>query len=245
MAAIGFVFAPSFVSKNSNLQIKSIAVNGNSVVQTEEITNLVLREITGNFLHLYSKSNIFLYPQKTIERKLLEKFSRFNNAEVEITDFNDLSVFVTEREPFALWCQSQDALACYFVDDDGYIFDKAPDFSPNVYFTYFGEIQSSDSPVGSFMLNQNEFSNSEAVIEGLKVLGFNPTGLKFTKKDGTVVLSNSTDIIFRLSDDASRTLSNFESVINDPSLDLRNGNTLKARYFDLRFGNKVFYKKTE
>ena len=146
--------------------IANISVIGSSALLEEGVRSYVEEAIGGNYLGLFSRANVLIYPRRSIEEGLLDFFPNFLSASVSISDFPSIQVAIKEREPRYLWCGSfsleegvsgesasstgagevredkkPDAPSqknCYFVDSDGVIFMVAPDFSGLVYFEFNG-----------------------------------------------------------------------------------------------------------
>src|SRR3989344_5365605 len=63
-----------YLSRIDKLNINSIEVEGNQIVDTEEIKVVVQKEIAGRYLWLFPKTNIFFYPKNVIRDALQENF---------------------------------------------------------------------------------------------------------------------------------------------------------------------------
>ena len=64
---------------------------------------------------------------------------------------------VKEREEESLWCKdipltSSSFPECFFIDSKGLVFERAPDFSDDVYMRYFGVLATSTDPIGQYFL---------------------------------------------------------------------------------------------
>jgi hypothetical protein len=238
---VAFIFAPSLLSKNSYLQIKSVEIKGNQLISKNEIMSVTLGELSGDYLSLYSKANIFLYPKNKIKSEISSRFPRIKEVETELKDQNNLIITVSEREPSALWCEKGEE-ECFLLDEEGFIFDKSPGFSPQVYLTFRGESRG-DDPIGEFVLSKERFTNVSEFLKGMERLNLSPRELLLEGEDVVVSVSEGAEILFNSTDDVYSTLSNLESVLNDQKLQLRSGDELNVSRIDLRFGNKVFYRE--
>lgn len=236
-AVIGLIFGPSLLTKNPHLLIRELSLTGAAIVPENEILSRVEKELAGDWAGLYAKANIALYPQNAIRRTLLSEFPRLADVRLELDNFRGLAIEVSERIPKALWCKADE---CFFVDESGFVFDKAPQFTSDVYFTYETELLG--NPIGQFVLSPDELTGARTFIEGLAFLDLSARSVAVAEGDATIALSDKTKIIFELSSDPSRALSNLESVLTDPKLSLRDGDHINVSVIDLRFGNKVFYK---
>ncbi len=124
-----------------NLYITKVYIQGNKQVENSRIFNIVKESLDGKYLGLYPKNNVFIYPKKMIIESLLHNIPTI--ASVDVSN-NHASLFlnIQERVPKYLWCddltKSMLSRACYYLDVDGFAFDKAPSFSNHVYLEFYG-----------------------------------------------------------------------------------------------------------
>ena len=163
-----FIFL-AYLSRLNNLNIANIEVTGNQVIDTNTIKEVVTQETNGKYFWLFPKTNIFLYPENQITNELQNKFKRLEDINLSIKNNRTLVVSVAERKALYTWCGPMppvsavagNSLNCYFVDENGYIFDQAPYFSGEVYFKFYGEpdggLSLNEAPSGLYF-NQQDFS---------------------------------------------------------------------------------------
>ncbi|MSR73321.1 hypothetical protein EXS61_01805 [Candidatus Parcubacteria bacterium] len=241
-----------YLSHLSSLTINTIEIEGNEVITSDELDKYVRAEITGNYLWFFSKSNILIYPRKKIENDILRDFSRVQFVNVFYKSFKSIGVTVEERKPNALWCKSDlldvDSLKlsddCYFINQDGLVFIKAPQFSASVYVRYYGHIASSTDPVFAQYVPNQEFKDMSNLIDEVSKLGFLVTDVILFDDDGMELrLSSGGKILLSAREDFSVTLENFNLLLSDkitiPKVD---DFIAKLNYVDLRFGKKLFFK---
>ncbi len=100
--ALGFVFslilvtALSFLSRNKNLVIHDIRVEGNHVVETQSIADAANARMAGNYLHLFSRANAAVYPNKKIRDDLLLNFKRISSADISLLNVTTLLIKVVQ-----------------------------------------------------------------------------------------------------------------------------------------------------
>jgi len=254
LLAVFFLLA--YLSHLNSLNISKVEIIGNKVLDTEAIKKAVEEQITGKYLWLFPKTNILFYPKNSIENKLQEKFKRLNNINLSILPAqagknNILQVSLGERVAKYTWCgieypeASLENQKCYFVDENGYIFDEAPYFSGEVYFKFYG-VQSE-----SYFFKQN-FKQLIAFKDVLVGLGLKPVVLYITNNgDVEVFLSkgiSSTSIVgpkifFKINADFQNVAENLEAALSTEPLKSKFKNKYSSLlYIDLRFGNKVYDK---
>lgn len=245
----------SFLSKWEKLNINAIQISGNKVLETQMIEDVVKEEIAGNYFYFFPKTNFLLYPQHKIETDLKNKFKRIKNIFVNDRNIKTLDISLTERTALYTYCGTNlptldnNNQKCYFVDDEGYIFDEAPYFSGEVYLKFYGATNpNGENPIGAYFFQQN-FGKLILLKETLEKIGIKP--VVFYLEDGgdmKMFLSSSTselglEIIFKSDSDFEKMVENLQSVLSTEPLqsDFKNKYS-SLLYIDLRFGNKVYYK---
>ena len=166
---------------------------------------------------------------------------------------NTLNLSITERNPHSLWCDYETPIGCFFVDEEGFIFEKALNFSNDTFFRYYidlSELKPSDdfiprkpnTPIRQFVLENEYFKEIDSFVKFIDGLGLEPykfvgVGQKFEIYFGP----RNSKIIFNKEQSIKEVMGNFQSVLNlDDFADVES--LKKLEYVDLRFGNKVFYK---
>lgn len=234
-----------YVSALEEFNISDIIVDGNSAIAEKSIKGFIEEKISGKFIFLFPKSNIMLYPRKNIEAALLEGYKGIKEINISVEDLQSISVIVDERKPFALWCDkgvvdADNEESCYFLDEDGFIFTKAPNFSGNVYFRYFS-ILSTDEPVGEQFMEKEEFQEMTFFLSSLVDIGLTPVALdEIDDADYEIQLQERGKILFGQKQNLSFVIDNIQSVFE--SDEFNEDNLSNLDYADFRFGNKVYFK---
>jgi predicted nucleic acid-binding Zn ribbon protein len=247
----------SLLSRIRGFSINQIEINGNNVIKKNEIETLVSKHLEGKYIYLFPKSNSLIYPRVKIYNDLIYSFPRIEDLFVYVEKFKTLKIDITERAGSYLYCgkeipeeESEVGENCYFIDQDGYIFDKAPYFSGNIYFKYFmGLLDNPEDPSGQEIMAEQSFRNLVNFIKGISKLGFQSTHI-FVDTEGISHLylkegqkGLQPEIVFRDQE-------NLDSVLEDFSLAMKKqefADEIISKYddllyIDLRFKNKVFYK---
>jgi hypothetical protein len=244
------------ISHKAKWQINQIDISGTDAGTSDLIHSFVLQKLEGNYYFVYARNNSHLFPKNEIEKSLLSTYPRILNVLVSRVDDHNISIFVTERKPYALWCgetfhpELSSLPDCWFVDNTGFVFDKAPMFSRGVYIEVYGkliektagEILQSKIPSEGFI-----FADSFAKLI-LKDIGkpfqiqINPDG------EYSITILSSIEYPFlswvniRFDDQSnSETLiKNLKSSINVQFPD-NLPHKKQLLYIDMRFGNKVIF----
>ncbi len=254
---ISIIIALSYFSSNSKITINKIVITGNSIIDKEDLESSIQNKLNGKYFRLFARSNFLIYPQSKIYKDLINEFPRIENLNIKRESLNTLKVSIIERAGSYLYCgaslpENKEDIGenCYFVNNDGYIFDKAPYFSGDIYFKYYTKIKDSNSsPQGKQMLNPEVFHKLMRFIDGITALSFKPLYLVIGD-DGVYSLylhsingNLEPKIIFKSDNDLSIILDNLSTAMNKREF----ANEINSKYdtllyIDLRFKNKVLYK---
>jgi len=244
-----FVAIPIYLLKTKRFLISSVEVKGNSVTRAEDIEQIVSERISGNYLWIFPKSNDWLYPKNTIKNVLLQDIPRLNSVTISLSNSHLLSISVTERQPFALYCvdisspagESNNPNDCFFLDKTGYIFSEAPAFSGGVYFVYTSE-PVFDTPLRQSFLNPDKFALLAPFVSSLGNIGLYPKIFIDKGDEYNLVLSNGATVMWKASTDLDTIRTDLESFLSNSNFTKEKNALQNLLYIDLRFGNKVFYK---
>jgi len=255
----------SLLSYMKAMRIETVLIKGNTIISDEDILNVVQKELFGSYLLVFSKQNFLLYPKASIENNIKNKIKRIDGVNIALGDSHTLVINVIEREGKFLWCgYSFDEKVgdtpdsnCYFLNEVGLIFAKAPYFSGNVYFKFYGtgNFAEGSDPIGQQFLPVLEVSEARRLIVALEKLNISPYALSLGENgDRTMYISSIepnqnvyTKIIWNDKSNIETIVKNLETALSTEPLKtdfVKNFNNLI--YIDLRFENKVYYKfKTE
>ncbi len=232
-------------------QISNVVVRGNTAVNTVELQNIALNQLKGNYALVIPKSNFIFYPKSSIEDAIYSSFPKIDRQNIELDGINSIHIDVTERAPSILVCDgySDDGSdeSCYFADSLGFVYEKSPIFSENVYFKYFMNTSSSSVAIGSVFLNKDRFAKLQQFISELNSTIIDATGL-LIGDDGSYELyiknpDGSSGVVYF---DDRTPLENTKSnllVFWQNALDKKIGLTHMPsfEYVNLRFGKNIFY----
>ncbi|MDO8565519.1 MAG: hypothetical protein Q7R67_02790, partial [bacterium] len=236
------------VSRQEKLLIADVTVEGARVVKEEDVVAMAKQILAGNYLGLMPKRNALIYPGQKVEETLLKEFPRFSAVAASLEGLRLLRIDVAEREPFALYCASvlnpEEAGECFFLDDQGFIFDQSPLFSGAVYFIYTFK-PTLEEPLGKQFLPTADFGVLAQFIENLPVLGIEPLAVEVGVEEFTIILAHEARMrIGRLSN-LNLIYSNLSAFLGDEVITAQVDFIQKISELDLRTENKVFYKFRE
>ena len=237
-------------------EVSKILVKGEQASSVDIITKITSENLVGNHFYLLSKRNLLLLPRRQIKQSIIEQIPLIGQVDIDTKrtgQVNHLFITVHERRPVALWCRLKE---CYFIDQTGFVFSLAPNFSDNILLKIYS--QGVSDPLKTRPLAQADFvllikagdilpdvlmqadilkaEVSKAVVTADKDYEFYITQIL----DGE---RREWKLLFDSQDDFAHLLSNLEAALatDDFQQDYLQKNG-QLEYIDLRFGNKVFYK---
>lgn len=239
-----------FVINRSALRIEKVNVFGTNIIREDEVSEYVNKIISGKYFFLIPKNSVFFYPKEKIKNELLGKFGRIEAVYPAVDNGNTLVVSVSERSPKYLWCGKELSVnnhvdgKCYFMDKTGTIFVKSPDFSPNVFFTFYGPLASTTDPIGATIFPIEELERIISFRDSVSAMGFDSKSFSVLKDgDYEFNLVRSGKILFNKKDDFEQLVDNILLAITSLPLSEEVKSKIDSLlYIDVRFGNKVFYK---
>lgn len=250
-----FFVAGGGISQNDRWRVEQIRVEGTNESDRDRLLLFTQDKLKGNYVFMYARENSYLFPRMEMERGILEEFPRLKSVKIIKIDNHTLLVSVAPREPFALWCgeeflHAEQLRDCWFIDDTGFIFERAPLFSTGVYFEVYGapERVERDTFLRA-VLPEERFQFVFAFVQELQKEGFSSLRI-FIKPEGEygIVIDSSehysmlrdAEILFRVRQDKNILMKNFLAAL---PVQFSPGSVPKKKllYVDLRFGNKVFF----
>ncbi len=245
---ISVIFASlAYISHTPGLNINAITITGNQTVSSEAIKTFIEKELEGNYIWFFPKTNILFYPKNELKNKLSLQFQRLKDVILSIKNNETLEVKLTERVGLYTWCGNNPEenisvdKKCYFLDKDGYIFDEAPYFSGEVYFKFYGSAK-----VGDFFSKKN-FQQLIYLKGALTAIKLRISSIYLLEdNDLKIFLSGSAGkafIFIKADSDFQNMVENLQTALNtEPLLSQFKNKYSSLEYIDLRFGNKVYYK---
>lgn len=254
--AVLFFVAGGGVSQSDRWKVERVDISGAQAVESSAIEAFAREELKGNYYFVYARENSYLFPGREIEQGLLEMFPRLASARAEPIAPHAIAIKVSERKPYALWCGTAHletwfpSEPCWFIDDTGFVFDRAPIFSDGVYVAYYstlegardGDVLRAHIPASRFALMHdlmralaregNETLRIEAKPEGEMTLTM--------KKSTSYPVLAGVELRFKDAMNAEAITKNLLAAL---PVQFPDGTTPKKKllYIDMRFGNKIFF----
>jgi|GEM_PF-678362 len=236
-------------------QIKDVEVRGNEMFSGDDVAQAIKADLSGKTLYLFPRSSVFLYSKNDIREHIRTVFPKWKNVSLFVNEKQILIVSLSERIPAALWCgvsvpEEGKNDTCHYIDDSGFIFGRAPTFSGDAYFKFYGAgVVRIDKPIGSTFLSAELFR---------KILDLRGLLAQYDKTIASVFWGESETLEFfsnegcKMLFDAETPLdslkTNIEAIFSSSKWGVENKSdgTISCEgldYIDFRFGNKIYYKK--
>jgi cell division septal protein FtsQ len=236
------------------VMIQRTYVYGTVIINPDDVRAAARMLMSGNDIGIFAKNNAVLYPHTLIQKQLSIEFPRIKTISVGLSSWDTLEIDLSERQPVALWCDNPPSTGtstptvltvsnCYFLDQSGFVFAHAPDFSGDAYFKYYGLLPYA-SPIGqSYLASLGTFSELSSFVDMVKALNVTPLYIVATDQDDfTLYTYGGGQIIFDDTTPLADTAHNLQVLLQTPNLIPQKNGELLVDYIDLRFGNKLYYK---
>lgn len=267
-----FFVAGGGVSHNSKWRIDRVGIVGANAVSTDAMQSLAEEKLLGNYFFVYARDNSYLFPRQEIEQALLDTFPRLKTVSVGRTDAHILTIVVSERKPYALWCGETRKYAdltlndaertlgnadgrgvntdCWFIDDTGFVFDRATTFSEGVYLEMYGTLigeKEGDPLHGVIHALRFATVNTLAKLIRAEFGGLVRIEMKADGENEIVIRSSAihpflAGVSVRFKDEQSSAVL-MKNLLAAIPVQFPDNIALKKKllYIDMRFGNKIFF----
>lgn len=228
---------------NDKIRIKeNIIVDGNTSVVTEDIVKIVNNELNKRYLFFIPTDNFLLLRRKTIKESIYNNLKKIKEVRINIDNFTDLFLEIEERKTDSLWCDNfpNKQEECYFMDEEGFIFAKAPDLTFNDFKKFFGLVKS--NIIGSQYFSREEFFENKKMISEVEKIGFLPKYfVALTDNDFEIIFSSGAKICFDRTDSVDNNINKIKLLIQESLIKTDKDFVDTLNHIDLRYGNKVHY----
>lgn len=235
LAAIGWAL---YGLSRPEFRLRSVEVVGASQVPAEKIRERTLQELSGTVFGFIPKSHALLYPKTALKASLLKEFPALSNVALSLQSISSLRIFLYERQPSALWCASSED--CFFIDETGTLFARAGTGDKEQYYRLLGG--GVEASLGTTAIEQVRLLKLLSFLRKLEDMGLLPESASLKGQGELEVALLEGTRLFLREGEYDRVLANLETLMAENSLSLNKDGTLSARYIDLRYGNKIYFK---
>jgi hypothetical protein len=241
--------------------INSVSVSGTKVLDETDVGKQTLAYLDGNTALFYARGNIFIYSKSDLVQFIEATFPRVYKVIDIARDGRKLAINLEERKAAFTWCGTEapvyesrfEKRDCFFLDQTGFIFDASPYFTPGVYLTFYGGINSDAPVIGQTLTVRNsivEFGELATSLahEHLPVhsVVIHSDGQNELLLDIFTSTADYARILFNEDHGLDDISSKISSAVNEESfINAFTDNGAQLEYIDTRFDNRVFYKFKE
>lgn len=255
LAVLSVLAAGILLLRLPSFQIGKVEVEGSTFASKEEIARAALNSLTGSYLGIVPRSNIFFFPKSKITEAVRGAFPEVQDFSIHRTGWGEITISLAERVPVAIVCagfrEDGEHANCFWSDKRAYLFSSTASSSivwnDGAYDRFYVPGQGENIGLGKTFIDEGRFSDLVNFMEGALKGGLLPLGVligengeyeMYVKNKGG---DTEATIYFDDRSPFEATLSNLITFWND------NGKTGKAtttqayNYINLRFGNAVYY----
>jgi cell division septal protein FtsQ len=212
-------------------QINSIRIDNSFTIDKEELSHY-FNEITRQNVLAFSSKSIIPLSSKKMRSKVLSQTSVIKDIEIRKVFPSQLSINLIERAPVAIFCKSNQKEKCYYIDDEGIIFQKTTNKEKLTI------VKESNFLVGDRLIEAEDLEKLFYIRNELQKENLSTNYFDLSKENSIeVFLKEGWSILFS-KNNHSQELKNLHLVLEKFSLKEKN----KIKYIDLRFGDRVYYK---
>lgn len=261
-----FVFI-SWLSYRPVFHITGVVIDGLHAASPDNIIITTNDALSSRFAAHIFRNNMFLYPRERMLRDIAMADSHIASVSLSFDSRHTLRIAVREYTTARLFCQLPDGEAvamsrdettstttratntpggesqhCYYADDQGYIFADAAEWSGHPYVTF---VSSSTPPsLGTHILPGEEYARVSQFLSLLGASNLHPhTVTILGNNDFRIETMLDWDILWSSKKDPQKSTDNLALVLNSLKVKGDGENEKALQSIDLRFGDKIFYKK--
>lgn len=240
MTALGCFLATGAVfyvlTRITNL--KSVKISGNERVSSVVLESKIREFLSQKYAPFWPKENLVFFSSKKMAEVLKSQFSAIETVNIS-RDIGgqSISVEIGERKPWAVRCAKDE---CFYVDDSGVLFERAPQFFGDLILKITDE-RPENPVVGGRVIVEETLKAVQEFIGEIKANN-NLTIRNITIKPETE-LWLETGAGFKIVLDSK---TDFNGAYENLNIFLKSEageKTGKINYVDLRFKDKTFFKE--
>ena len=227
----------SALTFHQSVAISSVVVEGTRQISPVQIETATLQALVAHEGMFYSRNTIITADLSAVADRLRKDFPRIEHISVNRYGMNTIKVSVTERIPFATWCDAAGEGVCYHVDETGFIFEEAS--ATHVRPSLFGGVMQEEA-MGGYVL-PGLFHRLRGFIVAFREIGMDSTAISISDDgvDVRISFEENPDVIVLLDDDPMRVTQTINTARSAAPVKEKYSN---LEYIDARFGNRLYYK---
>jgi cell division septal protein FtsQ len=220
----------------NSLTITTIEIYGGETISHQELQKLSEQALEGNYIGLIPKRFSWFYPEEDVY-KALQSNDRVHNILINREGGTKLKIDFDEYIPTALWCTETDKGDCFFVDQDGFSFSKAPSLVGGSFLRFITTER--EPKVRETLMDKSLLEAIFSLVAKLAEQNWFVSSIEIDQvNDVFLKIAGGGEIKVSLNDPQEKIIENLLVILNSPEFThIKPGN---FQYIDLRFGSKVF-----
>lgn len=223
------------------LQICNINISGNQKINTNDIKNIISRDIDQKLLGILPTKSILLVNENTLQKDILKDFPVIGKVTFQRQFPQTISCQVEERAMIGVYCDNSQK--CFLIDKSGVIFqDIVPEILSSNYFivrqeenknSVIGESVVTDKIINTILNIQKDLKDNFQ-IDIKEALLSTPTRLNIKTGENWQIYFDTENI-----EDVDLQLEKLNLLLKgDITQEIRK----TLQYIDLRFKDRAYYK---
>ncbi|MFA5023151.1 MAG: hypothetical protein WC385_03500 [Candidatus Paceibacterota bacterium] len=248
------------------LRLTTFSISGQTSLDLVALKQTIKGNLDGSCLGIVPNNSVFFFSKTKLATLLKQKFPGLQAVEIDSPNLNTLIVKVSDRESKVLWCNVVNGKICFYLNDEGQVYQEAPNFSESIIMEFDSGGIIKKLPTKA--IDPKDLSRAKDFLNFLKPalvdwprrsldgggLASSTASYKLDHinvlplKDFEAIIvssinpNNSWKLLFNTGATADQLITNFNTLIKDPTLTKNWPAGTSLDYLDLRFENKAFYK---
>jgi cell division septal protein FtsQ len=244
IALVGLVY--TFVFSNQFV-IADITVSGTEGVLKDEVTRYIEESLAQWRFFIVQQNKTILFPDERLSAGLQAAFPDIGEVDVSVEAPHTLSVTIAERQSDGIWCAYERVTAggvpaCYFYDEQGVIYDEAPNAARGFLITVVRDERATAQSLGTRVLDAETLSYVGELTAALARAYVKPRYLVLAQNGEVRAGFGDTWEAYFARTVAATTQADALGLVLQEEVGSQSG---ELEYVDVRLGNKVFYKYRE
>ncbi|MFT6361428.1 MAG: hypothetical protein ACJAV6_000266 [Candidatus Paceibacteria bacterium] len=255
-----------YIMNHEYLAIDRVIIEGQRTLIEDDVREAISEYLAERPLGLLRRDNVIFLNTNKVQRSIKKALPKIEDIDIRIEDGDTLMVTIGERSAHSLWCLNKDYESifdeeCYFADQDGLLYSRAPYFSGSVYMKFFTEpvydeeeveinyIGTEVEVVDSFVdfFDFLELLESEYLLDVTRVFfdEFDDVSLEISRLHNKIYFDTKPMILYNQSDSYKKIGRNIGVVLSFE--DFEKDFTYRPsalESIDVRFDGRVFYTFT-
>lgn len=228
-----------YVLNLPKFQITQIEIQGNHLVEKEQIEQKINTLLSEKILGIIPNSNVFIFSKTNLYNELIQN-QTIKEVDVYKKLFNTLYVVIEEHQKKTLYCEDDTYQKCLYVNEEGLAYALVDTFIiPEQETVIF--IENNTKQIGEYVSEQEIY---QGLMQFIKSIGQVELRIKsiVLLEDGVIELITREDskIIMSVFDDFEKNFINLIALFEQEIFSKER--VQEIEYIDIRFGNKLFYK---